>query len=277
MNNYREYEFNTEDYVTIYGQSWHAESDAKAVLIILHGLLEHSGIYKEMAGLFTKHKIHVLAIDMRGFGRSNSISKRKISIQHMCKDLDLIIHDTEELFPDLPKIIFGHDLGALLALNYASSKVRKIHGLIASAPLFTWEHKYSSNKLLAGSVCKFLFPNWHWELKIAPEDLSVNEKPGREIFSDAKSKTSIPVKLFFDILELGKKTSKCVYKINVPLLVMHGIDDNIVPVSQSRKFVQHTSDKTSLMEWEGARHMLHRDDCKDKVVQHMLDWTGNIL
>ena len=277
MNNYQEYTFKTEDNFELYGQSWNASNNAKAVLIVVHGLLEHSSMYKELAEVVNQHNIHLLAVDIRGFGKSSVNRLKKLTVENICKDLEIITHDTEELYPGLPRILYGFDLGALTVLSYASTKVRKIAGVIAVSPIFKWEHHQSSNRILFGTLVKRFFPNWMWEIKIFPEALSNNDKTAREISNDALVRNKIPVKLFIDILEFGRRISKCVYKINVPLLVMHGTDDEITSISFSKKFVQHTSEKTQLMEWEGFKHMIHKDTGKDQVFQYVVEWIDKIL
>src|SRR5262245_17945372 len=54
----------------LFEQSWHPTGDARAVLVIHHGLKSHSAHYAELAARLVKVGFAVYAYDMRGHGRS---------------------------------------------------------------------------------------------------------------------------------------------------------------------------------------------------------------
>ena len=64
--------------------------EAKAILLIDHGIGEHSGRYAHVADYFTKRDLTVWACDYRGHGKSDGkrghIDKIKSLWQYMFKD-----------------------------------------------------------------------------------------------------------------------------------------------------------------------------------------------
>jgi len=55
----------------IYHQSWLPEGETKAVLIIVHGLAEHSGRYTNVVNHFVALGYAVYGLDHRGHGQSD--------------------------------------------------------------------------------------------------------------------------------------------------------------------------------------------------------------
>jgi alpha-beta hydrolase superfamily lysophospholipase len=70
----------------------------------------------------------------------------------------------------------------------------------------------------------------------------------------------------------GMKASQSIYKINVPLLVMHGSGDQITSVKQTRNFVRNAGNRTIYKEWPGYYHELHNDTGAGEVFSFLLDW-----
>jgi len=54
----------------IFYQAWLPESDSKAVLLIIHGLAEHSGRYMNVVNHFIPLKYAVYGFDHMGHGKS---------------------------------------------------------------------------------------------------------------------------------------------------------------------------------------------------------------
>jgi len=107
------------------------------VIQIIHGMAEHQGRHRELAQFFCDHGYVVLTSDLRGHGN------------HIARDTDLgyfgdnavsrlvsDIHDNtayiRNQFPNLPYFLFGHGIGALLAVIYIKKYDNFIDGLFLS-------------------------------------------------------------------------------------------------------------------------------------------------
>lgn len=104
---------------------------AKATLLIVHGMQEHSGRYAEIAEYFTSHGIAVLTYDHLGHGKSVK-DKKDIGFFQLEKPDERLVADAEmmadylaEQYPDVPHFILGHSMGSFITrclLQKASSK-----------------------------------------------------------------------------------------------------------------------------------------------------------
>ena len=56
------------------------------------------------------------------------------------------------------------------------------------------------------------------------------------------------------LLKDSYKSVDYVERIDMPLLVIHGSDDRIIPIALGRKLFEHANDPKTFVEFEGARH-----------------------
>ena len=123
----------------IYVYRWLPEqaSRRKAVLQIVHGLMEHAARYERFAYSLTEAGYIVYASDLRGHGRTGNNQRELGYAGHdgfnwMVQDLYQIAQTIKTEHPNLPVIIFAHSMGSLLAQSYVTKYGKEIEGLILS-------------------------------------------------------------------------------------------------------------------------------------------------
>lgn len=63
------FELRTADGVNLAGQAW-MPPQPRAVIVVVHGIAEHSGRYAFLAERANRQGVGVVAVDLRGHGRS---------------------------------------------------------------------------------------------------------------------------------------------------------------------------------------------------------------
>ncbi len=271
-----EFRFDSYDNLSLYGQVFKAGSRPKAVIILVHGYGEHSGRYKHWAEKFVRHGYYVLAFDLRGHGLSEGRKGYQFSYYRFLKDLTVVCEKTESIFPEIPKIIYGHCFGGNLVINHAISNICNLEGMIVSSPWLETELIIPRLKLLIGNLFRNLVPRFAISLNIQPGHLSRDPEYVRDVTHDPLFRHRIPVKLLFEINAAGIRASRSIYKINFPMLVMHGTDDKITSFKASKNFVMNASNKTTFKEWTGHYHELHNDVDADEVFNYVAEWLDRI-
>ena len=112
-----------------------AAGAGNGVLLVSHGLAEHSRRYRAFAGRMASAGFHVYAHDHRGHGETRApdapigrFAARngwRIALEDMLAIRELAAGK----HPGLPVVQFGHSMGGLLALNFAGTYPDKIDGL----------------------------------------------------------------------------------------------------------------------------------------------------
>lgn len=102
-----------------------AEPPARGIVLVAHGMAEHSKRYARFAGYLAARGFHVYAWDHRGHGET----KAPDAVQGQFArrgGLDAVITDTLAIrdmaaanHPGLPILLFGHSMGAMITFNTA--------------------------------------------------------------------------------------------------------------------------------------------------------------
>ena len=109
---------------------------ARANILIAHGMGEHSARYAELAAMLTEANFNVLAPDLRGHGQSLPPLSAQGDMgyngwQETLNDLAFLQHWVTNARP-LPAILFGHSMGAMLAQQYVYTLGQRLHAVILS-------------------------------------------------------------------------------------------------------------------------------------------------
>ena len=111
------------------------KGEAQAVLLILHGLAEHSGRYDRLGRELAENGIAVYAHDHRGHGSTTALDAplRRFGGRNgsakVLRDVQAVRHQAEADLPGKPIIVLGHSMGAHIALNHARTFGEGLAGL----------------------------------------------------------------------------------------------------------------------------------------------------
>lgn len=265
----------SNDGLKLYAQSWMPLGEIKGVIILIHGLGEHSGRYDGWARKLGNEGFIVRSFDLRGHGHSEGKRGHAKSYSRLLHDIETFLTKSYEEYPDLPHFLYGHSLGGNLVLNYVIRNTTSLKGVIVTSPWLKLTNPPSPFVLLLADLLSNIFPALRVNNTLKAEDLSRDLRVVHEYRTNKLVYNKISLKLFKQIYFAGLSASTNIYKINAPLVVMHGTDDNITSCKATREFVRNSSKKTSFIEWEGCYHELHNDLDKDKVFNSLLAWLNN--
>lgn len=102
-----------------------ADGEARAILLICHGLAEHARRYQRFAEAMATRGFHVYAHDHRGHGETHAADaplgrfSRDAEVKHVIDDVMAMRAVATAAHPGLPVILFGHSMGGLIVLNTA--------------------------------------------------------------------------------------------------------------------------------------------------------------
>ena len=121
---------------TLHHTFYEPRNDAKATLLIVHGMTEHSGRYHQFAEFLTEHDIAVLTYDQLGHGRTISNAEelgyfsKSHPMQKLLKDVVIMADQLKAKYPDVPHFIMGHSMGSFVVRNVLQVHSDQFEGAI---------------------------------------------------------------------------------------------------------------------------------------------------
>jgi alpha-beta hydrolase superfamily lysophospholipase len=112
-----------------------AEGTERGVLVVCHGLAEHSRRYQRFAEAVAVRGYHIYVHDHRGHGETTAPDasrgqfSRKDGADKATDDVVAMRDLAASAHPGLPIILFGHSMGGVIALNAAVAHPKKFHAV----------------------------------------------------------------------------------------------------------------------------------------------------
>jgi acylglycerol lipase len=274
---HEEYIWYSYDKKELYVQSWLPEKKLNAIILLAHDYGEHSGRYRIWSAEFVKKGYGVIAFDYRGHGKSEGKKGHASSYFKFQKDLVTIITNVQQLYGDKPLYFYGQGFGANIILNYIINQPQQFAGVIVASPWFEMTEIPNYILYSLGNSVKNILPNLMIKTGINPEALSRDIRIIHDYKKDPLNHNKISLRLFYQTCEAGKRAMKSIYKINIPMLVLHGTGDTYTSCRASNDFVRNSGQKTKFIQYNEGLHQLHNDICNELVLSDILEWLEKTL
>lgn len=214
-----------------------------AVVVIIHGIGEHSGRYDHLARFFSGRGWAVFTYDQRGHGWSEGKRGHVKHFQDYLQDLDQMVGIAKSAYPGLPVILFGHSMGGVVAALYALDHPVGLTDLILSSPGFVSAVKVPPGKLLAAAVLSRLLPSASFSSGLAASLLSHDRQEVDRYVNDPLNHGQISSRWAVEFLKAGRECLRRAADLRMPLLIIHGQDDQIVDCRGSQEFFDKSGSK----------------------------------
>lgn len=211
---------------------WSATGDPKAVVLMLHGISEHSGRYEHVGRQLAAANMHAVAYDHQGHGESGGSPGFIERFERFVDDVEDHLANVAAL--GLPVVLLGHSMGGLIATAYCISDRPQPDLLVLSGPALAaevpdWQRKAAPR--LSSSL-----PTLYVSSKFDGTILSRDPAVGAAYDADPLIKPGATARLGDELFKAMTATSGNVHQLQVPAYVVHGGDDRLVPPAASAPF-----------------------------------------
>lgn len=270
-------QFNIEtlDGLKLHGQSWIPEDQTRAVVCLVHGLGGHSGRYAHVAQVFTQAGFALMALDLRGHGRSEGKRGHAPSYTVLMDDLYQLLEKAKEQYPETPVFLYGHSLGGNLVIHYALKRMVKLNGIIATSPLFRTTAPPPVHKIYLLRMMYRLWPSLTISSGLEESAFSRDALIMEAYDNDPLVHDRVSVRLGLDMLRAGMWNMRHAADLSCPMLVMHGKADRITSAKASLEFSLRAGDLCSMKLWNDCYHELHNEPDRQNVFDFMLGWIAD--
>jgi alpha-beta hydrolase superfamily lysophospholipase len=246
----------------------------RALIICLHGIGDHSGLYPMVFDSLVPLGFGVVAPDLRGNGRSPGQRGHVDAWADFRDDLGCLIARSrggEALF------LLGNSMGGLVALDYAIERPEGIRGVVAVAPPLG-RLGVPAPLLALGRMASRVLPRFSLETGMDLSGLARDPAVTERVLSDPLFHRRGTARLSTELTAAIARVQAAAARYPVPVLVLHGGADRMVPPDGSRRFVvaAHQS-SVRLIEYPGAYHALLADIGGDRVLADLAGWLTEHL
>jgi alpha-beta hydrolase superfamily lysophospholipase len=257
--------------------------DAKAVLVIIHGMAEHSTRYDSVVEFLNARQIAVCSFDQRGHGIVPQSERERGDIavfQDFVTDAAGVIDAVRVKYPQLPLFVWGHSMGAIIATLTTAHVARlgptKIRGVITSSPpVAAFDVVPNFIKRLLGWLAVIL-PRFRVARPFKPERLSRNLQVGIEYSKDPLVPKAITLRLLVQLSDASARSVQEARKIKLPWLALHGTADEIAPPFGTQRLIDALASTDKFLRlWTEARHEVHNEiePTRTEFLECIVEWV----
>ena len=210
---------------------------AQATLMILHGTVDHSGVYEELAKRLVQNcHVAVFAPDMRGWGLSDGESM-------YFHDMDVFVQDVKALYDDIhsqaeyrdvkTRLLMGKSIGGLLSIYCILAHPRDWTGLIGLSGAYQMSPSMTPSPilmsglgLLAHLLPKMPIKRLFDERLIVRDPHALDQWRNDPLCCKDKAKLGYLVEVYRRMMELEEK--ELWHQIDLPVLMICGTEDRVV-------------------------------------------------
>lgn len=280
MNQYFTGKFEGHDKTILFYQSWRPLF-CERVIVIVHGLGEHSGRYDNLVNYFSQQGFSVYGYDQRGHGRSKGQRGYLRSFIQLTGDLrsflNLVsIHENQK-----PIYLFGHSLGGLVALRYMIETQNKSGvvpaGVILSNPTLRiiidiprWK------EVLSGFLSKYV-PRLSLYNEIDYEYLSHDPAVSSLVKADPLCHQKITARFYHEILASIDWIKRNRDFVRIPILFLVGGKDQIIDPKGAEEFYHSVEfAQKELKMYPTFYHELINEIGKEGILSDMNEWLQRL-
>ncbi|QCE16051.1 monoglyceride lipase [Vigna unguiculata] len=266
----------------LFCRSWFPVSeDVKGILIIIHGLNEHSGRYADFARQLTSCKFAVYAMDWIGHGGSDGLHGYVPSLDHVVADTGAFLEKIRSDNPGIPCFLFGHSTGGAVVLKAASHPHIEVmvEGIILTSPALRVKPAHP----IVGAVAPiFSLVAPRFQFKGANKrGIPVSRDPAALLakYTDPLVYTGpIRVRTGHEILRISSYLMRNFNSVTVPFFVLHGTADKVTdPMASQDLYDKAASKFKDIKLYDGFLHDLLFEPEREEIAQDIINWMEKRL
>ncbi|PPD82222.1 hypothetical protein GOBAR_DD20845 [Gossypium barbadense] len=266
----------------LFSRSWlPATGELKGILIIIHGLNEHSGRYAQFAKQLISCNFGVYAMDWIGHGGSDGLHGYVPSLDHVVADTGAFLEKIKSENPGVPCFLFGHSTGGAVVLKAASHPRIEgmLEGVVLTSPAL---HVKPAHPIVGAIAPLFSLVAPKLQFKGAnKKGIPVSRDPAALLakYSDPLVYTGpIRARTGHEILRISSYLMRNFKSVTVPFFVLHGTADKVTDPLASQDFYNEASSTfKDIKLYEGFLHDLLFEPEREEIGQDIINWMEKRL
>ena len=291
-------------HATIYRPS--LDVRVRGIVQLVHGMVDHSGRYRDLAIALASAGYAVGVHDHLGHGRT-AIGEEDFGFFAARGGVELVLADIHTMtgllkaeFAGLPLVLAGHSMGSFLTRLYVARHPHEVSAylmlgtggpnpllplgrlLAATIRLFAGAH-YRSRAIASMAFAGY---NAHFDAAEGPRawlsrDQAYLNRDGEDPYTGFIFTVAAYQDLFRMLGACNTAAWYRAYPKELPTLIMSGDEDPVGAYGKGpshiyRKLLVAGAARVELRLYEGARHELFNETCRDEFVTDVLTFIGTV-
>jgi acylglycerol lipase len=280
MPRFTETGFVTADGRVLPLRKWLPEGEARGVILALHGFNDYSNSFEGPGEAWAKQGIAIYAYDQRGFGAAPERGfwpGRAV----LAADAAVAAQLLRRLYPRVPLYLLGESMGGAVAVvamtRESATPVPDVDGIILTAPAVWGRATMDLVPRLALWAGVRLMPGLTLTGRGLEKKPSDNIAMLRALSRDPLVIKATRVDTIYGLVDLMDAALASAPRLDVPLFVMYGAKDEIVPKTPIQRFVGslplECRRRARLAWYRDGYHMLLRDLEGPVVIADVASWV----
>ena len=243
-------------------------TDPWATVLIVHGLGEQSGRYEHVGEDFAAAGLDAHAYDHRGTGGSDGPRGDIDRWSRYHDDLGERLAAARAGADGRSVVLYAHSMGGLVGAGYLLSDRPRPDLTVLSAPGLDSTLAWWKRRLVP--IVGRLVPTLSMANDIRPEMLARDPEVGRRSAADPLNVRTSTTRFGAEGIAEQARVRAGARSIGGPTLVLHGLDDRLVPPAATEVF--EGAPGVERRTYPGLRHELHNEPEWPAVFDDVIGW-----
>lgn len=261
------------DTLSLHARAWTGPEAPRAVVVINHGFLAHSGQYDGTARELVARGFNVYAYDMRGHGKSGGDRYWVDTYGDCVNDLAAFVEQVRAREPGQQLFLYGHSAGGVISTVFVQQHAELINGFICAS--FAFEVPPPEFLLQALRVVGDLIPRAPL-LSLNPADFSRDPAVVEAIRNDPLViHEPGPGHTLAELIRAHDHLGKTFGEVRLPVFIIHGTADKATRPHGSQRFYDEAGSHDKMLRlYEDHVHDLLVDYGKEQVLNDIVAWIN---
>lgn len=261
----------------LYQQNWLPAKDVKAVLLVVHGLFEHSGRYNNLARSLVPRGIAVCSFDLRGHGKSEGLRGYVDRFRDFTDDLEAFRILVSQRYPGKPLFLFGHSVGGTIAVAYAADHQRDVAGCVLSAAVAKPGSSVTSVSIAVARILSAILP----KVGVALIDASAISRDERVVAAYVSDplvyRGRVRARLGAELINMIERSLPSrMAATELPVLVLQGTEDRLSNTASCASIYESVKSKDkTIKNYDGFYHEILNEPGREQVLADIGIWLDH--
>lgn len=253
---------------------WEAEGEARAVIVMVHGAMEHHRRYGWLIEMWRTSGFHIIMGDLPGQGITSRSRRGHID------SFDEYIFEVKDWVQtayryELPVFLLGHSMGGLIAIRLLQEEKLHIAGVILSSPCLGLLNPPSKMVNFLSYGLNIVYPSLRIKSGLTVEMGTRNLDVREADVNDTLFVTKVSIRWYRELAEAMKLAFLNMEKIqDVPLLAMQGGEDKIVNKNAVREWFNAAPlSEKRFKEWQKCYHEIFNEPEREDIFEYTKDFV----